>query len=662
MDEESLIPYRASELSAGRILVLAAHPDDEVLGAGGTLALNAHEAEAIRIWIATDGAQQQGAEAGAGYAERRREESCRAAETLGLEAPLFASFGDRELAASADRVSEEIGRLIREFRPDLVFCPSPVEIHPDHRALAEVVYGELAGSRPEDPDHDLFRFLRLAFYEISHPLLPNALVDIAEVADAKAAALRAFVSQQTVRDYAGAVGGLNAYRRLTLGGEGPVEAFRVLDHAEASTRSLEEFRRSIGPALIADGQRGPAPVSVVVRTRNRPALLREALESLRAQTARPAQVIVVNDGGASLAGLEDVSGGAFDLVLEEFAESRGRSAAANRGVSLARNDLVSFLDDDDLCYPDHLERLVRAHRSGPEPVVYSDAATVVYRRREESWEPLHRTLQYSLDFDPDYLLLANYIPLHTLLLPRALYERAGSFDEKLDYSEDWDFLIRLSLQSAFRHVRAVTCEYRVFEPPDPDPSHVAAGQAAFQKARGEIYRRYANRRTEEGVARVLDRLRAQIAFWSERDGVSQRELRYQRESHRRLNLTVTRAGERLGNAEQRVAALEANRVGLEAERTAAREQLERERAQWAAEAAALTQRAGELETEKGRLLAENELAHGRVAELFVSNEAYRTKMDETHAEIQRLNGILSNIYRSRTWRLHLVLERLRGRT
>ncbi len=643
MDEESLIPYRASEISAGRILVLAAHPDDEVLGAGGTLALNAGEAEAIRIWIATDGERQQGSEADEGYAERRREESRKAAETLGLEPPLFASFGDRELAASADRLSGEIGRLIRDFRPDLVFSPSPVEIHPDHRALAEALYGKLAGSRPEDPDHDLFRFLRLAFYEISHPLLPNALVDIAAVAVAKEAALGAYASQQAVRDYAGAVGGLNVYRRLTLGGEGPVEAFRVLDHAEASTRSLEEFRRSIGPALIADGEHGPAPVSVVVRTRNRPALLREALASLRAQTARPAQVVVVNDGGAPLSDLGDVSGGSFDLTLEELPESRGRSAAANRGVSLARNDLVSFLDDDDLCYPDHLERLVRAHRSGPEPVVYSDAVTVVYSRREESWEPLHRTLQYSLDFDPDYLLLANYIPLHTLLLPRALYERAGSFDEELDYSEDWDFLIRLSLQTAFRHVRAVTCEYRVFESPDPEPSHVAAGQAAFQKARAEIYRRYANRRTEEGMARVVDRLRAQIAFRSERDGVSQRELRYQRESHRLLD-------KRLGSAEQKLAALEAEVGAKQAELASA----ERERAQWAA-------RAGELETEKGRLLAENEFAHGRVAELFESNEAYRSRMDEAHAEIQRLNGILSNIYRSRTWRLHMVLERLRGR-
>jgi LmbE family N-acetylglucosaminyl deacetylase/glycosyltransferase involved in cell wall biosynthesis len=658
MDEASLIPYEATDLSAGRILVLAAHPDDEILGPGGTLAVNAGTAEAIRIWVATDGGRQEGAEPDEDYGKKRREESRKAAETLGLEPPVFGSLPDRDLAARTGDLACEIGGLITEFRPDLIFCPSPVEIHPDHRALAEAVYEKLASSRPADADHDRFRFLRIAFYEISHPLLPNVLVDIAGVAKRKEEALAAYVSQQAVRDYAGAVGGLNAYRRLTLNGQGPVEAFRVVDYAEASTRSLEEFRNAIGPSVIRPGERGPAPVSVVVRTRNRPALVREALESLRGQTARPSQVLLVNDGGASVAGLPAAFAGAFEVILEERPERQGRSSAANRGVSLAGQELVAFLDDDDLCYPDHLERLMRAHRSGPEPVVYSDAVTVVYARREESWEPLHRTLQYSLDFDPDLLLLANYIPLHTLLLPRALFTAAGGFDETLEYSEDWDFLIRLSFETSFRHVRAVTCEYRVFEGPNGDPLHVPAGESAFQKTRGEIYRRYGERRTEEGLARVLDRLRAQIAFSSERDGISQGELRYQRESHRRLNLTLARAGERLGKAEQKAA-------HLEAEREADRQTLRAERGRFLEELGAVERRAGavqaEIERERDRLLAENELVHERVAALFASNEEYATKMGQAHAEIKRLDGILAQIYVSRTWKLHLLLERLRGR-
>ena len=605
--EDALIPYAASELTGARILVLAAHPDDESFGAGGTLAKNAGKAETIRVWIATDGTGQEGvspAEAEA-YAARRREEAVRAATILGLEAPRFAGLPDRGLADGREALSAALAAELEDFGPDLVLCPSPVEIHPDHRAVASVLYELVAASRAVDADHDRFRYLRIAFYELSHPLLPNTLVDIAAEARKKEDALAAFASQQAVRDYAGAIQGLNAYRRLTLSGRGPVEAFRVVTYAEAAATSLEELRRTIGPSVLRDGEHGPAPVSVVVRTRNRPALLKEALESLRSQTARPKQVVVINDGGASPREVTDGFRDAFGVVLEEPRQRRGRSAAANRGIALASEELVGFLDDDDRCFPDHLARLVAAQRQGPEPVVYSDAVTVVYGQGESGWEPRVRTLQYSLDYDPDYLLYANYIPIHTLLLPRELFRKVGGFDEGLEYSEDWDFLIRLSAEAPFRHVRAATCEYRVFEAGSNEPGHAAAGSGVFQDARRKIFERYASRRTDAGLARVLDRMRAQVAAWYDRDGISQGELRSLREGHRRATEALARS--------------EALRA-----------------------------------SETARLQSENELLHERAAE-------YDRLLREAQVEVERLHGILQQIYVSRTWKLHLFLDRLRGR-
>ncbi len=608
--EDALIPYTATELTGARILALAAHPDDESFGAGGMLALNVGRAEAIRVWIATDGTGQEGVspEAARDYAARRREEAVRAAECLGLEPPRFGGLPDRRLEDDRGPLAAAVAAEIEEFGPDLVLCPSPSEIHPDHRALARALYEHVAASRAGDPDHDRFRFVRMAFYELSHPILPNALVDIAEVAAKKDEALRAFVSQQAVRDYAGAIRGLNAYRRLTLSGSGPVEAFRVLTYAEASTTSLAEFQRTIGPSAIRHGRHGPAPVAVVVRTRNRPALLREALESLRAQTARPRQVVVVNDGGASPREVTDAFRDDFALLLEEPKQRRGRSAAANRGVALATEELVAFLDDDDRCFPDHVERLAAGSRQGPEPVVYADAVTVVYGQGETGWEPRVRTLQYSLDYDPDYLLLANYIPIHTLLMPRELYRKVGGFDEGLEYSEDWDFLIRLSAETPFRHLRAVTCEYRVFDPQSNDPTHAAAGAAAFQEARRKIFERYAARRTDAGLARVLDRMRAQVAYWYDRDGITQGEARYLRESHRLLSAAVETANARAA-----------------------------------------------------RLVGERDGAQARLAEVTASSAGYERLLTESHVEIERLAGILQQVYDSRTWKLHLWLDRLRGR-
>jgi LmbE family N-acetylglucosaminyl deacetylase/glycosyltransferase involved in cell wall biosynthesis len=615
--EDSLIPYSATELTGARILALAAHPDDESFGAGGTLAVNAGKAQAIRVWIATDGTEQEGvaAEVALEYAAKRREEAVRAAAALNLEPPRFGGLPDRSLAGDHGALAAALRAELEDFEPDLVLCPSPTEIHPDHRALARALYELVAASRAGDPDHDRFRFLRIGFYELSHPLLPNTLVDIASVARKKEDALLCFASQQAVRDYVGAMQGLNAYRRLTLSGSGPVEAFRVVTYPEASTTSFEELRRTIGPSAITDGAHGPAPVSVVIRTRNRPALLKEALESLRAQTARPCQVVVVNDGGASPREISDGFRDAFDVVLEDSKQRRGRSAAANRGVALATEELVAFLDDDDRCFPDHLERLAAAQGQGPEPVVYADAVTVVYGQGETGWEPRVRTLQYSLDYDPDYLLLANYIPIHTLLLPRELFRKVGGFDEVLEYSEDWDFLIRLSAEAPFRHLRAVTCEYRVFEAQSNDPTHAAAGAGAFQDARRKIFERYAARRTDAGLGRVLDRMRAQVAYWYDRDGISQGELKFLREAYRRASEALERS--------------EALR-----------------------------------QSEKSRLTAENELLHERTAEydrLLQRTAEYGRLLQEAQIEVERQHGILEEIYASRTWKLHLFLDRLRGR-
>ncbi len=519
---------------------------------------------------------------------------------------------DRSLADQRGVLETAIREELLDFQPDLVLCPSPVEIHPDHRALARALYEEVAASRAGDPDHDRFRFLRIAFYELSHPLLPNALVDIAAVADRKDAALAAYVSQQAVRDYAGAMRGLNAYRRLTLPGRGPVEAFRVVTYAEASTTSLEELRRAIGPSLVTDGGRGPAPVSVVVRTRNRPALLREALESLRAQTARPRQVVVVNDGGASPREVTDGFRDAFDLHLEEPRQRRGRSAAANRGVAVATRSSSRFSTTTTAAFPTTSSGSPRASaraRSPSSTRTPSRSSTA----RAKPGGSLACARSSTRSTSTPTTSCSPTTSRSTRCSCRASSSRkVGGFDEGLDYSEDWDFLIRLSAETPFRHLRAVTCEYRVFEASANDPTHVASGGGAFQDARRKIFERYAARRTDAGLARVLDRMRSQVAFWYDRDGISQGELKYLRESHRRIT-------ESLGRSER------------------------------------------ERQSERARLTAENELLHARLAEVFAKNEEYDGLVVASHVEIERLNSLLNQIYASRTWKLHLFLDKLRGR-
>ncbi len=135
--EEQLVPYRASTFEARRVLVFAPHADDEVFGCGAALASLAARGAAVTVVVLTDGA---GDIADAG--ERRRIAATRLAESRAALAALGggevreAGFRDRGLGDDAPRLRAALAREIAAVRPDLVFVPSPVEIHPDHRALA----------------------------------------------------------------------------------------------------------------------------------------------------------------------------------------------------------------------------------------------------------------------------------------------------------------------------------------------------------------------------------------------------------------------------------------------------------------------------------------------------------------------------------------------
>jgi len=221
--ESELIPYVAGFPPGSRWLVLAPHPDDEVFGLGATLTLGARRGVEVQVIVVTDGGAQ-------GNVPEREGEARAAGAALGLPEPEFWRFPDRSLRPGDPDLRSRIRRAIERHAPDVLFVTSPVEFHPDHRALAlaarrVVRAGSLWGIRRRPPAW-------VAAYEVAVPLRPNVLIAGDEAWESKRRAVACYGGQLAIRRYDEVVEAFGTLRALTLTGVRKAEAL----HVEAARR------------------------------------------------------------------------------------------------------------------------------------------------------------------------------------------------------------------------------------------------------------------------------------------------------------------------------------------------------------------------------------------------------------------------------------------
>ncbi|HEX9668176.1 MAG TPA: PIG-L deacetylase family protein, partial [Thermoanaerobaculia bacterium] len=330
MSESLLLPPGRTERVVGRsALVLAPHYDDEVLGCGGLVAQLTAAGAVVRVLFLTDGGggSREAAEREE-YRRRRREEAACACRTLGLAGCDDLGLPDGELHLRLEDAERGIRRALLTQRPELLLAPSPLEVTADHRAAFAALHRVLAPLRDGELGEP-----RVLLYEVNHPAYPDLLVDVTAEEGKLAAAMGCYESQQERHDYLAAALGLRRYRTLTLEPEVHLaEGYRRLALADFTTRSQAQLVRHLGglPELL-EVREGPR-LSVVVRTKDRPALLAEALASLAASPYRRVEVVLVNDGGAAPELPGDFP---HPVVRVDLAANRGRAAAAEAGVAAA---------------------------------------------------------------------------------------------------------------------------------------------------------------------------------------------------------------------------------------------------------------------------------------------------------------------------------------
>jgi glycosyltransferase involved in cell wall biosynthesis len=180
-------------------------------------------------------------------------------------------------------------------------------------------------------------------------------------------------------------------------------------------------------------------VSVIIPTYNRAGLVRQAVASVKAQTFRDFEVVVVDDGGAD--GTCEALAADRELRVLSHPGRQGVSAARNSGVTAARGEWLAFLDSDDLWLPDKLARQISFLEGRPELLICQTDETWVRRGVRVNKPAAHRKAAGQI-FLPS--LARCMISPSAVMLHRRLFEDHGGFDETLPAAEDYDLWLRLT--------------------------------------------------------------------------------------------------------------------------------------------------------------------------------------------------------------------------
>ncbi|MEM7378923.1 MAG: glycosyltransferase family 2 protein [Pseudomonadota bacterium] len=263
-----------------------------------------------------------------------------------------------------------------------------------------------------------------------------------------------------------------------------IAEFRVWDYAVHRDGAFEVYRER------AQWQRQPL-VSILIRTCNRPHLLREALLTATRQTYPNVEVVVVEDGEGRSSELIDAEFGDHNVRYIRLGTQQGRSVAGNRALQESRGEWCCFLDDDDGLYLDHVESLLQVALAREVDAAYGwawEVPTQFHSLDPLRYDELPVSTVHKSHFDYRRLLTSNFLPIQSVLFKRTLFEQKGGFAEDMDQLEDWNLWVRYATGSAFVHVDKTTSRYRV----PAEQRHSVERQARLDAAYEDAKARHAH--------------------------------------------------------------------------------------------------------------------------------------------------------------------------
>jgi LmbE family N-acetylglucosaminyl deacetylase len=181
-----------------KIAIISAHPDDEILGAGGTLLKHAKNGDEILWIIVTDIFEENGFTKD--RVDSRHKEVYKVAKEMGFSKTVQLSFPTMSL--SSESLCKLIPQLSKEFiafTPEVIYCPNRTDAHSDHRIVFDAVWACTKSFRyPFIKQVLMFECISETEFAPSlseRSFIPNYFIDITNFVDKKDEIMKIYVSE-----------------------------------------------------------------------------------------------------------------------------------------------------------------------------------------------------------------------------------------------------------------------------------------------------------------------------------------------------------------------------------------------------------------------------------------------------------------------------------
>jgi LmbE family N-acetylglucosaminyl deacetylase len=201
--------------SAARILVISPHPDDDILGAGGTLMKAIDNGAEVHVVYVTNGNDNHRKD---GLIKR---ETLKVCKSIGMS-PHFLGCHKKKIPLFDNSVNNKLFSLIKEIKPEAIFITFLLDDHDDHRRINHLLLKILENQK--FPETEIWA------YQIYSTVIPNVVINITKQADKKRELLHIWQSVSGNRDWAHYMLGINAANCRYIPSKDPiyVEAYFVL--------------------------------------------------------------------------------------------------------------------------------------------------------------------------------------------------------------------------------------------------------------------------------------------------------------------------------------------------------------------------------------------------------------------------------------------------